>query len=156
MPRPAPLDRDTVCIFLVVTRLSRWVDRDAVLPAQAAPTTDVFASRARLRFSRAPPNQQQLTRRDLVSSTTAVRCRLLRLRMLWSSARNCGVSLLSATSQKPSRIDQRHWIDDGVMSLAFYHRDVACHRCPAPYFEKQQPRFPKGDLVSNPPSLAGV
>ena len=42
------------------------------------------------------------------------------------------------------------------MSLGFYRRGVVYHRCLAPYFEKQQPRFPKGDLVSNPPSLAGV
>ena len=68
VPRPAPLDRDTVCIFLVMTRLSRWVDRDALLHAQEAPTTCMVTSRARLRFSRAPPNQQQLTHRDLVSS----------------------------------------------------------------------------------------
>jgi hypothetical protein len=64
------------------------------------------------------------------------------------------VSLLSATSQVPSFVDQQRWIDAEKMSLAFYRRDVVYHRCPAPYFEKQQPRFPKGDLVSNPPSLA--
>ena len=80
------------------------------------------------------------------------------LRALWSSVCTCGVSLSSATSSKLLVHRSTPLVEKPRRGSCFLPSRCGCppHRCPAPYFEKQQARFTKGDLVSNPPTLAGV